>query len=79
MNPVRCRHCGRGNLPAMPGSIGGAGRLAYPVAHVRETLYPCMQGLTREVLSTCIYPGILAAEIEQEKARIWTDETLWEL
>lgn len=85
MNPVRCKHCGRANLPPMPGSLGGAGRLAYPVAHARgaanpgENLEPCAAGVTREALAACVPPGYLAAQIEAEKERIWTDGALWDL
>lgn len=67
----------------MPGSIGGAGLVAYPVAHVHPSplrpIEPCFGGVDRAVLATCVHPGILAAQIEAEKARIWTDEALWEL
>lgn len=47
--PVRCSTCGRSDLPVVPGTLGGNGTLAFPVAHVRTDMNVSMASTT--------YPG----------------------
>lgn len=78
--PVRCSYCNRVGLPVVPGSKGGNGTLAHPVAHVRSTylvdrpIAPCFEGETRESLILADTP-----ELARIKTMIWTDDALWDL
>lgn len=82
---VRCSHCNRTGLPVVPNSIGGNGTLAIPVAHVKHTyipnepVAPCFQGVSRDLLSVCVEPGIMAPQIAHQKEMIMSTEALWEL
>jgi hypothetical protein len=82
---VRCKACNRTGLPSVPGQRLGSGELTEPVAHVKHTydvnepIAPCFQGVTRELLATCVHPGILAPKVAHVKEQIWTTEALWEL
>jgi hypothetical protein len=85
---VRCRHCGRAGLPPVPYQKLGSGEASTePVAHVKQPAdhanglafspEPCLAGLNREVLGTCVEPGILAPTVNALKETIWTTEALW--
>lgn len=87
MMPVRCNTCGRTNLPALPGSTGGSGALTHPVAHVKPYSHtddalppltePCLQGLSRLELASCVDTPKHASAITLAKREIWN--STWEL
>jgi hypothetical protein len=85
MNTVRCSSCGRAGLPVVPGSLGGHGLIAHPVAHVKQantlaTLHPCLEGASLELLAACVEPGHpLEARTRELHEMIMSTDALWEL
>ncbi len=85
--PVRCNTCGRAGLPVLPLSKGGSGELAHPVAHVRPysptddalppITEPCLQGVSRLELASCVDNPKHASAINLVKREIWN--STWEL
>ena len=79
--PVRCNHCNRVALPVVPGTVGGNGSLARPVAHVRSTydvaspVGPCFEGIGRPELEKHSTDSVTL----MIKERIWNDDSLWDL
>jgi hypothetical protein len=88
VNRVRCKTCGRAGLPVVPGTVGGNGTLAYPVAHVNMAYLeehphsgadieptPCHAGVNRRDLEEASENAVIL----EWKRMIWNDDAFWEL